>query len=48
MIKAVGMNENPDMFAPATMLSVAERLRAYAQQIRAQPTAGLDADVLEG
>jgi hypothetical protein len=47
MVKAVGMNENPDMVDPAAMLSVAERLRAYAQQIRAKPTAGLDADVLE-
>ena len=41
------MNENPDLLDPAAMLSVAERLRAYAQQIRATPTASLDADVLE-
>jgi hypothetical protein len=47
MVKAVGMNENLEMVDPAAMLSVAERLRAYAQQIRAKPTAGLDADVLE-
>ena len=36
-----------DMIDPAAMLSVAERLRAYAQQIRVNPTAGLDADVLD-
>jgi hypothetical protein len=41
------MSEHPDMIDPAAMLGVAERLRAYAQQIRATPAAGLDADVLE-
>jgi hypothetical protein len=48
--KAVGMDkpQSPDdMLDPAAMLSVAERLRAYSQQIRANPMAGLDADVLE-
>ena len=39
--------QSPDMIDPAAMLRVAERLRAYAQQIRANPVAGLDADMLE-
>ena len=48
MVKALDMNEDdPNILDPAAMLSVAERLRAYAQQIRVKPTAGLDVDVLE-
>jgi hypothetical protein len=36
-----------DMLDRAAMLGVVERLRTYSQQIRANPRAGLEADVLE-
>jgi hypothetical protein len=43
------MNEpqSPDMVDPAEMLSVAEQVRAYAKQMKANAAAGLDADILE-
>lgn len=43
------MNErqSPEMVDSAAILSVAERLRGYAEQMRANPTAGLDPDILE-
>jgi hypothetical protein len=39
--------QNPEMLDPAATLAVAAKLRSYAKQVRANPTAGLDADVLE-
>jgi len=45
--------QSPDMVDSAEMLRVAEQVRAYAKQMRANaasipyPTAGLDADMLE-
>ncbi len=55
MLYAVDMNEpqNPGMVDTAEMLSVAEQVRAYAKQMRANaasipyPSTGLDPDMLE-
>ncbi len=39
--------QSPDMVDPAEMLRVAEQVRAYAKQMRANAGSAPDADVLE-